>query len=442
MNSSEFEKTIKKIGACTQAELGEYREEYKKRYGAEADFDKDLLTQTKGKLHNEAERVLQGLPENPVLRQLAIADRNISRVDEQRAGGANAVLDFFGSEKGHTLDQRADEIAKIRTEISNTGIISAEQYRKICNLNQAVSADLGMHAEAKQAAVDTSAKIATSLAVSFVPGGWAIRAAVGAATYTGSKITLEGGAAYEADGLPKDIVVGGGFGVGAAAGKAAGASAKELVHKLGNPLVSETAKIAGAALSEDGTKAIIDNVTNPRNYEGDNPIAEIVTGSLTDAVSNAGISVASKIVPVPGGEHTGKIARTTTKYTGKELARTRESGVEEESRNPNDSEIGQVIPPGGLAIAEPDIAIAKATNETARGPETIDPRSEAAKAMRAYVSGKSEVMPIELTDREQQLLSTMRARQASHENITLTGADAGVYKGLMNKLYKHFEGQP
>ena len=169
-----------------------------------------------------------------------------------------------------------------------------------------------------------------------------------------------------------------------------------------------------------------------------------MTGSLTDAVSNAGISVAAKVVPVPGGEHTGKIARTTTKYTGKELAgpRTRESGAAEESRNPNDSEIGQVIPPGGLAIAEPDVAIAKATNETARGPETIDPRSEAAKAMRAYVSGKSEVMPIELTDREQQLLSTMRARQASNENITLTGTDAGVYKGLMNKLYKHFEGQP
>ncbi|MCB0338805.1 MAG: FHA domain-containing protein, partial [Bdellovibrionales bacterium] len=251
---SEIGDLLKEIGDLSPNEVAQVKQEYEDRFGESLEdaLDGDLS----GRLAADSKLYLNGLPEDPIEREIALAKRHLSMVEREREGFSvgNLLLDPF-TDKDERVDDSAEDLRALLKEIESTPNPNAKQIEKLRELNKWVGSDLEDVRSAKDAVAEGAATVGATVAAAAAiaaTGGAATPLAIAAvaaasgAGYAGAKAIVLG-ADYELDGAVVDIAAGA---VDGAMNIVGAAAAAKIVAKLGGSGI-------GKALSW-GADAVVD----------------------------------------------------------------------------------------------------------------------------------------------------------------------------------------
>ncbi len=207
---------LEELGKLPEDQARAINASYKRSYGESlgAALEGDLS----GRVAADAALYLNGLPSDPIARELAIARRNIAMVGRERDGFSvgNLLLDGI-TDKDERVDQSTQKLAELLKTIEKNGTVSAEELRTLKALNSWVKSDLDDVRGVKDSVAETTATVTSTVAA-----GVAIVATAGAATplvvaaavaaggtgYVAGRAMVQG-SDYEIDGMAVDVLSGG-----------------------------------------------------------------------------------------------------------------------------------------------------------------------------------------------------------------------------------------
>lgn len=206
---------LKELGDLPESAARVVATEYERRYNEP--LAAALKGDLSGRLAFDAELYLNGLPADPVQRELVLAKRYIAQIEHDRSSGiANGIVDKF-SDHGERADLSATRLQALVRRIERGDTPSEVELKALRELNSWAKSALQDVRDAKDSAANAAATAGATIAA-----GAAIVATAGAATplvvaaatgagavgYTGAK-ALAQGADYETDGIAADLASGG-----------------------------------------------------------------------------------------------------------------------------------------------------------------------------------------------------------------------------------------
>jgi hypothetical protein len=205
---------LKELGGLSASEARAVATEYERRYNEP--LATALEGDLSGRLAFDAALYINGLPADPMQREIALAKRHIAQIEHDRSSGiANGIVDLL-SDHGERADSSVARLRAIVKQIERGGTPSAADMKALRELNSWAASSLQDVRDAKDSAANAAATAGATVAA-----GVAIVATAGAATplvvaaatgagaigYTGAK-ALAQGSDYETDGIGADLASG------------------------------------------------------------------------------------------------------------------------------------------------------------------------------------------------------------------------------------------
>ncbi len=321
---SDIDALIKELGNLPEDQAKKVQEEYQRRYGESL---KDALQgDLSGRSEDDAMLYLNGLPKDPIAREIALAKRTLQQIKNDREGFSigNMILDPF-TDKDERVDETAKRLESFIDELERKGSVSAEELEQLKKINSWANSDLQDVREAKDAAADTAATVGATVAAGAVIIGTAgtatplvvagYAAVAGAVGYAGSKALIKGGS-YELDGLAVDLAAGGVDGAMNVVGAGVALKATSLIGKGAFSRVSKfalesavDAGLGGAAggavqsglQKETWKDGVLSGLSKVAQASAEQGVIGAATGiALKTGLSGAGVAVGLVKHSIPG----------------------------------------------------------------------------------------------------------------------------------------------